>query len=279
MRCGYHGLLFNGEGRCVEIPGQAQIPKIACVRSYPVQERDSIVWIWMGSSAESQPTSEAPAYRWHSEPGYTFKGDVYHYAAPYQLIHDNLLDLSHLGYVHLKTIGGNARVHMNAAMTVEDGPDWVRAVRHMPNSDPPPTYSQAWPFAGKIDRWQEIEFRISHFHIWTGGMDAGSGSLTDPDRYGFHLRGFHGITPETESSAFYFWTVASNSEKPEIGEKVYRDSAATFDEDKVVIEQQWANMQRFPGAPMLTIHVDQPLNRARRILSRMTGGASAANSL
>ncbi len=43
---------------------------------------------------------QAPEHRWHDDPLYQFKGDVYHYKAPYQLIHDNLLDLSHLGYVH-----------------------------------------------------------------------------------------------------------------------------------------------------------------------------------
>src|SRR5690348_17407733 len=53
-----------------------------------------------GSTVESRPTSAAPAHPWHDDPAYRFKGDVYHYKAPYQLIHDNLLDLSHLGYVH-----------------------------------------------------------------------------------------------------------------------------------------------------------------------------------
>ncbi len=76
--------------------------------------------------------------------------------------------------------------------------------------EPPPTYLEAWPFAGRIDRWQEIEFRVSHFLIWTGGMDTGTGELDDPSRSGFHMRGFHGITPETESTSFYFWTISSN---------------------------------------------------------------------
>jgi len=275
VRCGYHGLLFAPDGRCIEIPGQAHIPQMARVRAYPVTERNQIVWIWIGRTPESQPDREAPAHPWHDDPGYEFKGDVYHYKAPYQLIHDNLLDLSHLGYVHTRTIGGNAKIHVKPEMTVEDGPEWVRVVRHMRDSEPPPTYIEAWPFAGRIDRWQEIEFHVSHFLIWTGGMDAGTGDLNDPARGGFHMRGFHGITPETASTSFYFWTISSNRnpQRPKNRETIYRATGATFDEDRVVIEAQYANWVRFPAGQVMGIQADGPLNRARRIVGRLAGAA------
>ena len=268
IRCGYHGLLFDAAGQCVEIPGQANIPKNACVRAYPVEERNHIVWIWMGPS---QPTRPAPEHPWHDDPAYAFKGDVYHYKAPYQLVHDNLLDLSHLGYVHVKTIGGNAKIHVNAEMVVTNGPDWVRVVRHMKDSQPPPTYLDAWPFAGRIDRWQEIEFKVTYFLIWTGGMDAGSGDLADPARPGFHMRGFHGITPETETTSFYFWTISSNKNpaRPDMVETIHKATAFTFDEDRAIIEAQHANMVRFGEAPMVGILVDAAPNRARKIVGQL----------
>ena len=273
IRCGYHGLRFAPDGRCTEIPGQTYIPKMACVRAYPLEERNQIVWIWVGSTPESKPSQPAPAHPWHDDPLYQFKGDVYHYKAPYQLIHDNLLDLTHLGYVHTRTIGGNAQVHVAAEMKIEDGPDWVRVVRHMRNCQAPPTYLEAWPFTGPIDRWQEIEFRISHFLIWTGGLDAGTGDLADAARPGFHMRGFHGITPETETTTHYFWTISStrNAARPNVREKIHHDTALTFDEDRVIIEAQHENMVRFPNAPMTGIHVDTAPNRARRIIARLTG--------
>ncbi len=278
IRCGYHGLLFGGTGQCLEIPGQANIPKNACVRAYTVEVVNQIVWIWMGSTPKSKPTQPPPAHPWHDDPAYEFKGDVFHYKAPYQLIHDNLLDLSHLGYVHMRTIGGNAQIHMNAGMSVETGPDSVRVVRHMKDCAPPPTYLEAWPFTGNIDRWQEIEFRVTYFEIWTGGMDVGSGALTDPERPGFHMRGFHGITPETETSSFYFWSVSSNknAERPNNREAIYKATAFTFDEDRAVIEAQHANMLRFPDAPMVGIHVDAAPNRARRIIAKLTSASAGA---
>src|SRR6478672_11185277 len=45
LRCPYHGMLFNAEGQCTEIPGQDIVPQRACVRSYPVVARDELMWI------------------------------------------------------------------------------------------------------------------------------------------------------------------------------------------------------------------------------------------
>jgi len=245
IRCGYHGLLFDGTGKCVEIPGQDKVPAKAMVPAYAVKEQGALIWIWFGSEGNEVPTCEPPAYDVHTDSRYYYDGDVYHYEAPYQLIHDNLLDLSHLGYVHLYTIGGDAKLHMNAEMNVKLEGTSVKVVRKMPNSNPPPTYSAAYPFKGKVDRWQEIVFHPAHLEIWTGAVDENTESLDDPSRGGFHLKGFHGVTPETEETSFYIWTQASNpTSKPIENMKLVIDQTAlTFDEDKVVIEAQYANMK------------------------------------
>lgn len=271
LRCGYHGLLFDGAGACVEVPGQLHIPARARVQAYPLRERDQILWVWIGSTPDAAPVDEPPPYPFHADPRYKFGGDSFHYDAPWQLIHDNLLDLSHLGYVHLKTIGGNPALHMNAKLDVTQDGEVVKVVRLMPGSEPPPTYAAAWPFRGPIDRWQEVEFHISHCRIWTGAMDAGDGSLNDPERSGFHMRGFHGVTPETDGSAHYFWTIATNPhpDKEDVTRLVVDQTAATFEEDKVVIEAQWRNQQRFAGRPQVAIHVDVGPNRARRVVQSL----------
>ncbi|RJG06985.1 aromatic ring-hydroxylating dioxygenase subunit alpha [Noviherbaspirillum cavernae] len=275
IRCGYHGLLYAPNGQCVEIPGQARIPSKCRVEAYKVAERNQIVWIWLSDQPDSEPTSLPPEIAAHDDPRYKYKGGLFHYNAPYQLIHDNLLDLSHLGYVHLKTIGGNPQIHMEAPTRVESDDDYVRVVRWMKASQPPATYSQAWPFKGLIDRWQEIDFHVSHLNIWTGAVDADTEPLDNPNRGGFHMRGFHGITPETETTSHYFWTIASNShpDRPDMSELVYSQTEATFAEDKVVIEAQYQNMCRFGDLPMIDIHVDAGANRARRIIDRLNKAA------
>jgi hypothetical protein len=141
----------------------------------------------------------------------------------------------------------------------------------MYDSEPPATYTAAYPFKGKIDRWQEIEFHVSHLLIWTGAVDVGTEPVTNPDRGGFHMRGFHGVTPETESSCHYFWTMATNpiTEPEATKEKVIEQTILTFDEDKTVIEAQYANMLKFGNKPMIDIHVDVAPNRARRIIENL----------
>lgn len=271
LRCGYHGLLFDTGGTCIEIPGQQRIPPKARVPSYPLVEQDKLLWVWIGDAEHPQPVSTPPRYAFHDEPSYRYGSGAYHYDAPYQLIHDNLMDLSHLGYVHLKTIGGNARIHMNAELKVDGNDDMVRVVRWMPDSVPPPTYLAAWPFKGKVDRWQEIEFNISHLCIWTGAMDVGSDKLDNPARYGFHMRGFHGVTPETETTSHYFWSMATNPEEDveAVTNKVVEQTVLTFDEDKIIIEAQYRNQLKFAERSTVDIHVDVGPNRARRIIDRL----------
>ena len=136
LRCGYHGLLYAPNGSCIEIPGQERIPAKAKVKSYSIVEKNHILWIWMPKADGTAPTHETPIYVHHDDPKYKFGTGHYHYHAPYQLIHDNLLDLSHLGYVHLKTIGGNAKQHMNAEVKVSQEGNTVRVVRLMPGTPP-----------------------------------------------------------------------------------------------------------------------------------------------
>lgn len=272
VRCGYHGMLYAPNGSCIEIPGQERIPAKAKVKSYTVVEQNQILWIWMPREDGAAPGCAPPSYPHHDDPQYKFGSGHYHYDAPYQLIHDNLLDLSHLGYVHLKTIGGNARQHMTAEMKVTAEGDTVRVVRLMPGTPPPPTYKAAWPFGDSCDRWQEIEFHVSHLRIWTGAVEPGTDAIDDPDRGGFHMRGFHGITPETEESCYYFWSMAGNKhpDMPETIATVIEQTRYTFDEDRAVIEAQYRNMKDFGSdATWLDIHVDAGANRARRIVARL----------
>ena len=272
IRCGYHGLLFEGGGKCIEIPGQEKIPAKALVQAYTVKEQDALIWIWFGSEGNTEPTCEPPSYPVHSDERYQYGGDVYRYQAPYQLIHDNILDLSHLGYVHPNTIGGNAKIHMNADMKVTSDDSSVKVIRYMRDSTPPPTYAMAYPFSdNRCDRWQEITFYPSHMETWTGAVNVNTEALDDPNRGGFHMRGLHGVTPETEESCFYFWTQASNPQNnhEEIMKLVIEQSALTFEEDREVIEAQWENMKRFPGRENVSIHVDVAPSRARRIIEKL----------
>jgi phenylpropionate dioxygenase-like ring-hydroxylating dioxygenase large terminal subunit len=104
LRCMYHGLKFGPDGRCNEIPGQTTIPAKAVVRGYPVVERGSWIWVWMGEAARAD-VSQIPETIATTDPDWNIQTGCLDYAANYQLINDNLLDLSHLAFVHEKTLG------------------------------------------------------------------------------------------------------------------------------------------------------------------------------
>src|SRR5690349_16465918 len=117
--CGYHGMTFDDAGRCIRVPGQEKIPEGACVRSFPVMERHNVVWIWVGKRELADPSSVPDLDRlahpdWIASKGYT----LLH--SDYRLLNDNLLDLSHVAFVHGKTIG-NAAVAEAPIAVKQDG--------------------------------------------------------------------------------------------------------------------------------------------------------------
>ena len=53
--CGYHGLVYNADGRCTFMPSQETINPAACVRAIPVVEKHRFVWVWTGRSGAGRP--------------------------------------------------------------------------------------------------------------------------------------------------------------------------------------------------------------------------------
>lgn len=63
IRCRFHGWRFAASGECLEVPALANgtVPQSACVRPYPVEERDGWVWVYMGNDLCPKPTTPPPA--------------------------------------------------------------------------------------------------------------------------------------------------------------------------------------------------------------------------
>jgi phenylpropionate dioxygenase-like ring-hydroxylating dioxygenase large terminal subunit len=158
IRCIYHGLEFNSAGTCVKIPGQDRVPATLRVRSYPVVEKDALVWVWTGDAGRADPTTII-SHPYHTDPGWVWTRGSIDVNANWQLLNDNLLDLSHLQYVHKKTIGGNPEEDQKAEVKTERMGNKVTLMRWLRDMDAPPFHRQVAGFTGRIDRWQEIEFR------------------------------------------------------------------------------------------------------------------------
>ncbi|MDB6009272.1 MAG: aromatic ring-hydroxylating dioxygenase subunit alpha, partial [Gammaproteobacteria bacterium] len=131
IQCGYHGLVFASDGHCIEIPGQSAVPAKAKVRSYPIVEKDQLIWIWMGDPARAD-LSRLIDYPFHEDRRWPHRHGVYHVRSSYLMLADNLMDLTHLAYVHAANVGGEAKAHIEAKTEVRATDRGVFVKRWMP---------------------------------------------------------------------------------------------------------------------------------------------------
>ena len=270
IRCGYHGLLFARDGTCIEVPGQTRVPPGAKVKSYPVVERDRFVWIWMGDPVRADAAS-VPDYHWNDDPEWRSVHGLFYVAGGYRLIVDNLLDLSHVQFVHGATLGTD-RVAEFPVEVSRDG-DRVHVDRWIMGGRPPGMFARAGGIDCDVDRWQLITWiPPTHVVIDAGCAPAGQGAREGNRAGGIELYSNHTITPETETSAHYFWHHARGFNLEDDSITAYLGEAAetTFGEDVGLIEAQQRSIETIPdGLPQVDINADAGVLAARRILDRL----------
>jgi phenylpropionate dioxygenase-like ring-hydroxylating dioxygenase large terminal subunit len=272
LECGYHGLVFDSNGVCVRIPGQDRIPERTRVRSFPLVEQDGFLWIWMGDPAKADPAAIVP-YPWHNDiVNWPHKHTMYHIKANAMLMVDNLMDLTHLGYVHGSTIGGNPMTHVEAKMDTVRTNLGLKFTRWMLNSVPPPTYVRAAGFENRIDRAQMFEFIAPGSILQLSAADESgtyANGLTENSKLQFRL--FHGLTPETDTSCFYFWSTANGfrTEDPATTEQLFKEIAAAFLEDKTVVEGQQSRLTELGENDLVDINTDAARLHMRRTVERL----------
>ena len=265
LQCGYHGIKLDGAGRCVEIPSQATIPRGLDARSYPALERHALVFVWLGEPAHADPAL-IPDFRENDAAGFTAVHGYLHVKADYRLLIDNLLDLTHVAIVHKTTLGGPGILE-NPLQVEVDG-DVVRTLRVMKDVDPAPIHRLIRHFPGKIDRRQETEFHPPiYIHINLGAVPHGSNEdITVP-----HHVVINSLTPETDRTTHYFWSVARTRalDDAAVSQKLKAIHDVAFNEDVVVIEAQQRMIDSDPaGGALANLDGDEACAAARRILAR-----------
>ncbi len=272
VRCGYHGMLFNPQGQCVELPGMPHPPKNACVKTYPLQVKNSWVFIWMGDPELADPAALPDNFScdhpdWSNIPGYM------HYETPYLLIADNLLDFSHLSYVHAKTLGGSlaiAQSRPKIERVNKQGLQGVRVTRSIPNVPPPPFYQRFQSFDGNIDRWLDYDFMLPSVLLMdSGGRPCGADESDTTNSVRLHS--CQALTPETETSTHYFFQQSHPSElkDPEVTQSIYNTLIEAFNEDRDMITAQYKNLVEGYEEQMLPIHFDSALIQFRKLLKEL----------
>jgi len=270
IQCAYHGLRYDKSGACVRVPGQELIPRSARVKSYPVVERYGWLWIWMGDPALADP-EKIPDYHWFDDPQWGAKGEYLHVNANWQLIVDNLLDLTHLAFVHGTTIGNSALVDQ-AAVKVQRSEDGVTVTRWIIDAPAPPTFVKAGKFTGNVDRWQIINFAPpAYLRLDVGATPTGTGAPQGQRVGGIGMWNLNAITPETETTSHYFWGQAHNWDvgNRNTTDMIVEQIRTAFLEDVGVFEGQQRNLGMIPNPPQTDINADAGVIHARRILDRL----------
>jgi phenylpropionate dioxygenase-like ring-hydroxylating dioxygenase large terminal subunit len=157
--CGYHGLQFDASGRCLHVPGQPAAPDGAAIRSYPAIEQDNCIWVWMGVPQNADPT-KITRFPWMTKKGWRQTKLHARIPANYQLIIDNLLDLSHLSFVHSTTVG-SPELAESANVKAEPTENGVLVSRWTLDVPPAPTYAQFGNYDCNVDRWQISRSAVS----------------------------------------------------------------------------------------------------------------------
>jgi vanillate monooxygenase len=270
LMCGYHGLKFDVHGQCVEVPGQSLVPRGARVRSYPLREKWNVAWIWMGDPAKADE-SKIPDLPWLTDPGWTATPGYIHLKSNYQFLIDNLLDLTHVAYVHKKTISGDPR-EATVPTKTERLPDGVRVGRWMIDFVPPPLFAKAGNFTGNVDRWQFVTWTPpSTVYLDVGCAKTGTGAPQGDRSQGISIWSTHLVTPETEDSSHYMFSFARNFAVGDeaMSKLLYEGSKATFLEDAEMLEAVQKNRRGGSLDGLVDIAADAAQLQARRMLSQL----------
>jgi phenylpropionate dioxygenase-like ring-hydroxylating dioxygenase large terminal subunit len=274
IQCLYHGLEFDGAGACVKNPHPpGNIPSRARLRSYPVVERHKAMWIWMGDKTPDPAKIPDFSVLDNAPEIYGTKRDKIMVKSNYELVVDNLLDLSHGCYLHEGLLGNADTVE--SEITVEQDGDDVIAGRHASACDPPGMWRMLWPtHPPKVDKFSKIRWMApSTLRLFVGVCEPGK-----PWESGTGYHAIHLLTPETDRSTHYFFTAVRFGVKTtdealnqEIQGKIAKMRRFAFEEqDAPVIEAQQTILDEAPEAlDPISLSIDVGPVRYKRVLQRM----------
>ncbi|MXO71803.1 aromatic ring-hydroxylating dioxygenase subunit alpha [Alteraurantiacibacter buctensis] len=266
VECGYHGFTFSPDGSCVRVPSMKTPPPALRVRAFPVIESYPFIWVYLGDPARIDDVPAPHVLDWATDPAFAEVHGRIDIAANYLLLKENVLDLTHFGFVHAKSF----------QIT-----DWVEAPRLTGEGDicgyhqafsasplPPPfAVPMGLPVGTPYDRSNYGSFVSPALQIAAVDLiEPGSKQITG------RFRVSHATTPIDQTHMHYFWVggrdfATSDQEMDEF--KALTELG--FAEDEVMIEAVQRVQSRDPRPTHLlekSVKADGPGVQARRIVAR-----------
>ncbi|MDP9027647.1 MAG: aromatic ring-hydroxylating dioxygenase subunit alpha [Actinomycetota bacterium] len=274
IRCPYHGIVYNGAGRCMAMPAQETINPSATVASFPVVERYRYVWVWPGDPTLADPTL-VPDMHQMDDPAWAGDGLTISVDCNSQLVLDNLMDLTHEEFVHGSSIGQAELSQSEFVVTHTD--TTVTVSRWMTGIQAPPFWLKnmrdRFPgFEGLVDRWQIIHFESpSTICIDVGVAKAGTGAQDGDRSQGVNGYVMNTISPVTAKSCLYFWAFMRNYrlESQLITTQLRDGVSRVFKEDEDMLIAQQAAIDANPDYEFYGLNIDAGGMWVRRLIERM----------
>lgn len=273
LRCQYHGFKYDPGGKVVEIPGQAAVPAQARVRAYPVADRHSWIWVWMGDPAQADESLIPPAVGFDDADWILGRGYL-DYAAEARLINDNLLDFSHLPYVHANSFGAPS----SFAETLPRLTMLPRGVRYERWNEGASSRPRDGSAPGLVDIYMTYDFLIPGVLLmWSGSFTPGTARACDFARPDFAqaVSGVtftsQAVTPTRLRQARYFFSWGPHRQH---GDEALRDALMqladkAFGEDKLIIEAQQGIIDQTENPKVLPSVHDRGVTMFSQLVARM----------
>jgi phenylpropionate dioxygenase-like ring-hydroxylating dioxygenase large terminal subunit len=280
VQCPYHGLEFDPSGACVLNPhGTKNIPSRARVRSYPVTEKHKAIWIWMGDQPADESRVPDFSVLDNVPEMHATKRDRITIRANYELIIDNLLDLSHTSYLHDGILGNSDTV--DAEITVEQDNQDIIVGRHAGNATAPGLFAILMPsLPDRVDKFTRMRWMPpSNLRLVTGICRPGTVPASGTGYHAIHM-----LTPESDRTTHYFFTAVrfnvmttDDALNAEIQQKISSTRRFAFEEqDAPVIEAQQELLEtaRAPVDPVI-LAIDVGPVRYKQILQKLIAAEQA----
>ena len=273
IRCMYHGICFNGDGQCTEMPEQSGRLETMAVRSYPVIENYQWVWVWMGDPQLASSDSLPDLAKLDDKESYVSEVGYKDMQVNYIAIMDNLLDLSHISFLHEDTLGQGPKVRTRHNFRVEKFNDGVRVSFWRKGGSS--LNVTRLKDGGAVDAFHTATASVPGtiiLHAGTypaGTADSLAGASPPPDMPPL-VENFsaQSVTPITDRKTRYFYSHFVSRHGADGMDATWEVVNNAFEEDREMLELQQRVIDEHPGDRMVGIEADKGLVMFRSLVHK-----------
>lgn len=268
IRSAYTGFGYAADGRCVSVPTQDQVPYGAAVRSFPVTEDGSFVWVWGGAPGLASLRTPPDTGLLRSPAWSTF-GSVLETEAGIGLLLDNFCDITHVTHLDQTIAPPALTTGPTPPLEVEVSETTVRFTRRFPATLLSPWHAQVLELPESAEHVQVEEGEFVGPGLWVDrwAVDvAGHG-----ERDGRHTFVFsHALVPVSAGRTRHSWRVSRNFARSAAAEGTLKPLfEAYYARVSTVLEQMQRILDEEGPRPEVAVAADAAVSQVRRIVQRM----------